>query len=333
MLEGIMLGDPHFDKLTGIVPNALELQAGAYRNAFEWALKRGIGYAFIGGDVANSHRLSEEAKIELMRLLLDYGDKLCIRIILGNHDVKTEEKHSLHLFSWLAKKGKLNVGIYEKPEQEILAGVPVNFMPFPYSAPLPNECQCVNVGHLERPGSIRDNGTRNDKHGVKDTKNLWMMGHLHTAQTVGKTYYCGTLYQTNFGESLPKGFTHFKFKRDGKKLKHKMDWIETKPPFVLEKKVVEKKADFKGLVKDPLHIYKLFVNEGLDIPNLDGVTVHELHSFGSKIELQEIEKASDNPFAFDLTTNLEEWLLDNKAPELVLQSFKKVVKRGIKELR
>jgi hypothetical protein len=273
ILEVVVGGDFHADKMKGLFPERhLELQVAEQRKSMRYAVKNGIRDYFWPGDIAHLPRLTEEARIALMRLLDEFDGKLNIHIILGNHDVAYEGFHSLQSFVEMYKTGKYKtIFIYDKAQQVMMNGIPVNFLPYPHKKALPhNTKKCdrsINVAHLERPGARRDNGrTIGPKDGTKQKDdNYWFIGHLHTPQSLGNSHFCGTMFQTNFGESLPKGFIHFKAKLKNGKLTVKVDRIPNDPAFKLIPLIVESRKDLKKIEPNPLYLYKVFLKEGVEI--------------------------------------------------------------------
>jgi hypothetical protein len=120
------------------------------------------------------------------------------------------------------------IKVFIHQEDYEIEGVPVRFLPHPYTK---TSSKRLNIGHFEVTGAIRDNGYK-IKEGIENS-NLALVGHLHTPHRIGNNYFSGTLYQTNFGESLPKSFHHFKVRDD---LKCKILNIRNEPEYILENK-------------------------------------------------------------------------------------------------
>lgn len=331
--EAIISGDPHFDKLVNLFPKShLELQVAELRKAFVYALKNGIPNLIWPGDIAHKDRLSEEARIALFNLLHEFDGKLNIWIILGNHDVAYTGFHSLQFFIELFKKGKFKtVHIMDKPVQKWINGIPLNFLPYPAKKALPHDTdkcdKSINVAHLERPGAVRDNGRKvGPADGTKQKdKNIWLIGHLHTPQKVGRSYFCGTMYQTTFGESLPKSFLHIKAWNKKGTLKHKVEVVPTDPAFKFFPLVVEKKSDLEKISSNPLYLYKVFLKSGVDLkfdlnkkyPNI--INTPTIYDDKKKIvvDMGEIEEIK-----YNLSDGLPKWMKKKGAT-------KKQVKRAL----
>lgn len=270
--EFVACGDIHADKLGHLFSDHHDLQFRAMCKTADYAIKHGIKHWIQTGDVSDKPRLSEEARVMLFEFMHRYDGKLEMDWVLGNHDLEYEGFHSMQFFAQLVKKKKLKTTrIHCVPEQRVIGGVPVNMMPFPHNKALPHKGGgTFNIGHFERPGCIRDNGTKmDDEHGVKEGKgdDHWLLGHLHTHQHKGRSWWTGTLYQTNFGESLPKGFTHGRVARlSSGKLKVDLKFIEVQPEFVLHNLKIEKPSDLKQIVDDPYQLYKVVVKRGVELP-------------------------------------------------------------------
>lgn len=320
MLEGVAVGDCHLDKLHRHFGDAaIDLQIAEIEKPLQYAEKMGLKNAFFLGDISDDERLSDEGKIALINLFHRWDNRLNIYVILGNHDFRLNGYHSLQVIEELQKFNIFKtIKFISKPKQVKMKGVTVNFLPFPATRPskdMVRKHQVVNVAHLERPGALRDNGTKITKGGVpsKD-KDHWLIGHLHTKQELGLNYFPGTVYQLNFGESLPKGFVHFSYKQVGTKVKAKYKWIQTNPAFKFFNVDVEKASDLKEISDNPLYKYKLFVSKGVKLPNnflVDKPNIVSVAGYSSKEELKTIKQAEAIP-DFNMRGQLKSWLRTTK---------------------
>lgn len=331
--EAVLLGDIHADKLAHLfgVEKSLELQFDEWCKSADYALKHGIKYWFQLGDVADKPRLSEEARVTLLRFMLKYDGQLEMHWLLGNHDTEYDGYHSMQFFEEMAKKGLFKTThIHCKPTQLVLGKVPVNIMPFPATVPIPYKKggETINLGHFERPGAIRDNGTKMDmNHGVPHKeKDWWWLGHLHTQQKLGRSWFVGTPYQTNFGESLPKGFGHAKVARlSSGKLKVEQEFIQTKPAFTLHNLKIEKASDLKQISSDPLKLYKVVVKRGVELPYDVGARHANVVN---NVVTYKTDKQADTLLS-DTVTEIKFGLTDNLTPELKKRGHSKADrKRG-----
>lgn len=269
MLDAVCIGDLHLDGLNTLFPaSGLDLQLEALHKTLDYAASKGVGHVIYLGDVADNVSLSEDSRVAFLTVLEHYRKYLKQYVILGNHDISTEDTHSLKSLKFVSDRYMETVSIFAQPTRQVIGGIPVNFLPFPHRQPLGPE-QAVNIAHVDRVGAVRDNGYRITKgEGLDDEHQYWVIGHLHTPQQVGKrTFFPGTLYQMDFGETLPKGFAHIqsKMSRSGKLL-FKYDWVEQRPPYTLTNIAVDSIDDLKQVGSCKQDLYKLFISAGVALP-------------------------------------------------------------------
>jgi len=277
----VFTSDFHLGKLYRFWPNHLERQYKALRQPFCYALANGIRNVILGGDISEDPFLSGPALTILFRLLNEFDGRLNIHIILGNHDFADTSENSLQPLIELCRKGILDgkkvrgkystVHVYDKPTHVVIDGVNFNMLPFPYgSADKKYKGVSVNVAHLEWEGAVRDNGKSKIRGGYNTTQegDFWLIGHLHTKQYLKRprVLYCGTPYQTNFGENADKSFCDCTFRMVKGELKAKFDFVPSKPGFELRNVTINSRKDLAKLVKSPDIQYKLRVVEGVEIP-------------------------------------------------------------------
>ena len=266
--EFAFIGDLHLDKLLKYWPEANTLQLGAVRRVLDSCLSAGITTAFFLGDIAegirdstkNAIRLSEDAQCQFLHLLMDYDGRMHLHIYLGNHDQAEKNLHSLQVFFEMQARGMFKtVRFYDKPTKIRADGVPIHVMPWPHTQPDPRAA--FALAHYEVRGAVGDSGRT--LHGDMFEFDVPVVqGHLHTKQRVRNHIYPGTLYQTSFGERLPKGYGIGRVVNG----KFKYRWEEIDPPFKLINLTVETKADLKKLTDHKYTLYKLFVDESVRIP-------------------------------------------------------------------
>jgi hypothetical protein len=167
-----------------------------------------------------------------------------------------------------------------------LEGEPFHLMPYPH---VKTKKEALNVGHFEVAGAVRDNGRKIEERDSEiRTKHHTVMGHLHTCHWVRNTWYSGTLYQTTFGESMPKFFHHCKWEDGHLEVQN----IPFKPPWELINLTVERESDLDSIDEDPRKLYKLFVIDGLDLDINDILTTHtnvvRHNKFKDKNDLKEL---------------------------------------------
>jgi hypothetical protein len=240
--------------------------------------------------------MSEEAQSGFFNVLKEVDGKLNVHVYLGNHDYAELDSHTM-LFFFELQKAKVfkTVHFYDKEHPTIIEGVRVNILPYPLTKPTSKK-PSVCFAHYEVAGSIRDNGRKNDggeehKHG----KHVFIQGHLHTRQVVRKQhFYGGTLYQTSFGESLPKGFIEFKAKTLKSTVDFRHKFVDNDPAFKLINLRVYQKKDLKQIENNPLYKYKLLISEDVDLRESDLEPFQNIVnrlSFSDEAEAQALEYA------------------------------------------
>ncbi len=317
-MEFIGLGDLHFDKLNKLIPDVNDLIGKSLRKVLAYALDHGVHNIVFYGDIGEKSRLSYESQCCLYNIVLDkkYKD-LHFRFILGNHDFDELGVHSLQVLETLAAKLSANVTVYSKPKIEVLEGARIKFLPHPYTD---TEKDCVNIGHFETLGSIHDSG-RKIKEGV-DTKHICLLGHLHTNHRVKNCYYSGTLYQTNFGESLPKFFHHVSISRSNK---IEVTDVPFTPPWKLENITILTEKDLDKIEANPRVLYKVFVQDGAKV---DKDTI--LKRFPNVVKLNSFKSDKELKLMITGSWDLEESLV-NYDDTGIIKTY--LTDRGLSELK
>lgn len=261
-LEFCGIGDLHLGKLNKVLDKVVddvdELIANELRKPLNYAVKKGIPNAIYYGDVGDKPTLSYDSHLAFLTVVSDpkYKD-IQHHIILGNHDFEENGRHSLELVEWFCNRLHGNLHVYTTQKVVKIGGINVNFLPYPFTK---TQKDCLNVGHFEVAGSIRDNGRQISE--GKHTNNLCVLGHLHTPHVVRNSHFSGTLFQTNFGESLPKGFHHARVKSVKE---FQITQINNDPAFKLVNLEIYTRKDLAKISKDPMHLYKLFIKDAVDI--------------------------------------------------------------------
>ena len=337
-MEFIGVGDLHLDKMDGLIQDANAKIVKSVRKTFKYAVENGIKHVIFYGDLGEKYRLSYEAQVALYGLCLDQRWKdLILHFILGNHDFAETGAHSLEVLKVVSGLTGDRVRVYLDQTKIKLEGRKFNMMPHPV---LTTRRDSLNVGHFEMKNSFRDNGRQID-HGFT-TPHACVVGHLHTMHRVRRAHYSGTLYQTNFGESLPKYFHHVKYD-DEDPYSAEVTNVPFEPPWKLLNLEVRTTSDLDKIVSDENTLYKLFVHEGLelDIGDVMGTypNVVRHNQFKNKAELKELienewdfESAS---FVNNLDTQevVSEYLktkskLSNKEVKRAFELFGKIVGRA-----
>lgn len=228
----------------------------------------------------------------------------------------------------IAKACDVNFKVYTQAQRVKIDGERFKMLPYPFTD---TEKGCVNVGHFEIKGSMRDNG-RVIEEGV-ETRHQGVMGHLHTNHRVGRMHYSGTLYQTNFGESEAKFFHHCKVNENTLRVNN----IPFTPPWVLRNVKINTPEDAKQLEPDPDNrvLYKVFVKNGLDI-DIDTLlkkvpNIVKTNFFKTKQELQlmlsegwklDQDLVDQSVSLVDERKVVHEWLAKSHQPEQVKRGLK-----------
>jgi len=288
-LNFVGVGDLHLDsKLGKYIPDINRVIMDEVRSGpVRYAVRHGIPLVVFYGDICDVPSMSTNATIELCRLFYDYPS-LRFVLILGNHDVEYEGKHSLILLKELVDKKALpNVKVIEEPT--VLfgdSGTPLRLLPWPHFSV---QKDALNVIHLEVNGSQWDHGKSVESE--RNTSAYCVSGHLHTKQVVGpkkNIHYSGTLYQTSFGEKPDKYF-HSVSWVPGEKPRVRL--VPHKPKYQLHNLIISSKEDLSKISDASTDLYKVFVKSGSD---LDSSTlgrypnVVKVNSFKSREELKNL---------------------------------------------
>lgn len=263
----------------------------------EYALDHGIRHVFQGGDVCDDPAPEQEILRRLMTWLA--GSSLSWYFLLGNHDFSETKRISLELSAWLTRlKNWQHVQFYTKPRQEMIAGIPFCFLPWPYDRALPCKLPQVVLAHIGVVGCKADNGwVIKPSAGVEITvgADFWLIGHLHRHQKIKRGEYGGTLYQVRFGEPLPKGFLHCRAILENKKLTVETQFIQVQPPHELHTVVIKNAEDLRALPTEKHYCFKLLIQEGVDVPPRLIAEDYRILSVGgwkSKKELAALQEGS-----------------------------------------
>lgn len=267
-MEFVYFCDTHCGKLKRFFPdNHIQITKNELVKPLNYATQRAIPNVIFGGDLSDTPFLSQSYFKMLVNLFIEYKH-LMFYLMLGNHDYEDQDNHSLQFIELCISLGILsNVRVITKPEIIKIGKVPCNFSPFPYED-FKYKKPCLNFGHIEVKGSVRDNFSRSKKGRIFSRKNQFtILGHIHKNQVVDKSVvHPGALFQMTFGESLPKYFLVGSFKLKDEKLKKEYKFVQTTPDFELIKLKVEVKSDFSKIENNPMKFYTLNVAEGLVVP-------------------------------------------------------------------
>lgn len=315
MLEAIGVGDLHFDGPLGKYLTSMTLHdfiVSEVQGVLRYAKEQGVRDVIFYGDIAHKPTLSVESTLAFANLLQSYP-KLRFWVLTGNHDVEQTGVHSLRLLKYMTQ-WMSHVTVIDKPVTKTISGEQVRFLPWPHTD---TEEGALNVLHIEVSGSKWDTGRETKTDLRIPRKHFCVAGHLHTSQTVRNVHYSGTLYQTNFGESLPKFFHHIQFDNG----EGRIELVRNKPAVTLHNLVVRTKKDLSLVPDDPNCLCKVFVHQGVEIDpsTFEGLpNVVKTNSFKSKEELQVLMTEDllldDDNFSakFNYKEMLEKWMDSNK---------------------
>ncbi len=282
-LRGLVTADWHIGGMNKVFPNgtATGRQLVEIHKIYKYAADNGISHLFVPGDISDKTVLTEHELIAIITLLLQYDDDFDTYYTVGNHDFhsvntdgdEVQSKTSMDVLKLLVDNKMLKrFHLFYKPEVRKIDGVHVCFMPFPHQRVIATPKPPLIFAHLEMAGAIGDNG-RPLKHGnvdqfIRQPGDFIYSGHIHQEQYLkNKRFaYCGSPYQKNFGESLPKGFRSFTAKYVNGKLAVSDEFINNKPGFVLEERLIQESADWDQLVHDESTRYKILIGEGVTVP-------------------------------------------------------------------
>jgi len=322
MFECVGVGDPHVpdDKGQGGLAKYIERPESyiveEIERVLKWARKHHISHCVIYGDVCENPRMSYESILALRSMFKRNRDIEFI-VYRGNHDSLAKDAAEGHSLEILMSYGMKNVQFFVDDTYLEFGKQKVKICPWPSTAFDP---KCLNFGHIEVNGSQLDSGRKIENDELSTSKAVVCMGHLHKNHRVRNTYYSGTLYQTNFGEPLPKFFHHIKYTspQDYEILNIPFD-----PKYKLFNCVVETEDDVKALPTDPHHLVKLVIKDGADlvVPNRPNIVINK--TFKTKQDLATI-LTEDLMNGQELVLNTAEYFAKWIAEQSIPQRLKKM---------
>jgi hypothetical protein len=198
MMTRIMaIGDLHLGGVTHAFHRReiLSLQCEQLRDQLVYAIETDIKHVVLLGDVFDVHCPPQDVVAELLRVITDEAySGLNIYMYLGNHDTDGE----LHAFSALEFVATYhnNLHVFTSAKAIALEGGNAVFMPYPqWRTDVKNSVVFI---HKEFKGTKRDNGHVKPDGEIFDAKyaaahnQMYVSGHLHTAQTYPHLVFTGT---------------------------------------------------------------------------------------------------------------------------------------------
>lgn len=273
-LEGILTSDWHLCGLQKHFTDHTHRTLAEIDRIYQYAVTHGIDHIFVGGDISDTPHMPYDVYIALVLFLKKYDGLINTYYIAGNHDFSDTSRTSMDLLNVLYKEGLFKTfHLFLSEEQRTIDNVPVNFLPYPSKESICSESPCLNLSHVTYNGALGDNGRklRTNNEFIQDPRDFNMSGHIHLYQHLKKkrAVYCGTPFQKNFGESLPKGFVRFKARISSKDepLQFKHKFIEQRPGFELRNVTITESSEFAQLTDSDAIRYKLFVDAGVTLPS------------------------------------------------------------------
>lgn len=279
-MQAVGIGDLHLTSASGAgglsayIKDHDQMVKREVLRVLKWAKKRGISRCFFYGDICEGTRMSYEANLALLEIL---RQDFQFDLILGNHDLFSEDPtlgHSMQLI----KEFKLpNVTVHEEPTTKKIDGSRVRFLPWPHQD---FDDRCLNVAHVDVVGASTDSGRKIVK--GKSSDAVAVIGHIHTKQKVRNSHFSGTLYQTNFGEKKEKAFHHIVYD-DGWTIKE----IPFVPEYTLHTIEVKSRKDLRKAPRSSRDLVKLILVDGCSVSAADvaGINIVQTKTVNSAQEL------------------------------------------------
>lgn len=219
---------------------------------------KGLNKIIFPGDIFDGPRGSYPGMLALSGLFSSNPD-FTFYLMTGNHDLYGLTPDTGHSLQILQNFKQPNVRYFTRPKSITVDGVDVRFLPYPSTNFDPN---ALNIFHNEVYGSKGDSGRLATDESLSKSKAVAIGGHLHTAHRIRNTHYCGTLYQTNFGESLPKYFHHIEF---NSAQDFNITLVNHEPKYKLHNIVLEHREDLKLIPHSKFDLVKLVIQDGADV--------------------------------------------------------------------
>lgn len=323
------IGDLHLtdDKghggLAKYVENLNDYVMSEAQRVVNWARKKGISLVVLYGDICENPRMSYEANLALVKFFRRNKDMDFV-VYRGNHDSLAEGSGEGHSLELLQSHRLRNVRIFVDDAYVEIGKQRIKICPWPSTAFDP---KCLNFGHTEVFGSKLDSGRKMEDEELPKSKAVICMGHLHTNHRVRNTYYSGTLYQTNFGESLPKFFHHVRFTSVDD---YEIESVPFDPKYKLFNCVVETAEDVAALPTDPHHLVKLVVKDGADVevPARPNIVINK--TFRTKSDLANIlteDLMHGKELVIKSADFFHEWIAQQSVPQRLKKRTAKLRER------
>lgn len=343
MLEAIATSDWHLNGLNKHFINGNERILHEVDKIYQYAIKNGVKYVIVPGDISDTPDMGFDAYIALVIFLKKYDGIIETHYIAGNHDFSDIDKTSMDLLQVLVENGFFkSFHLHLNPLKTKLEGIPVNFLPYPRLETLSSKKGALNFAHVEYTGAIGDNGrTLKTKHELQTIeKDFTISGHIHQYQTVPKkrAIYCGNPFQKNFGEALPKGFIHFKASSKNGSIEVKHKFVDNRPSFILQNIDIENISDLKKLKSDDNVRYKLRVGADIVLPSdillqYPNITGGIFYASGKKASIEEdLKELVVKQSKVNLETGLKRFLSAQGFDKRMINEARSMVKEAKNQL-
>lgn len=266
-MRGVFVGDLHLEKMESLFPEHVTSPLKVLDSIQQYCMDNQITRVFQGGDICDNPYPRQSTINAFIKQITKYP-KLQHYIILGNHDFSSTEANSLETAELFSKLTKVdNLHIFFKPTVGKIDGVPCYFCPYPFVKRTKRSYLCF--GHFELKGAKSDYGIKLrkgvDPHDLGD-KNFWMLGHLHSMQTMSRALYVGSILQNTFGESETKYFADFEAEVSGSRVKVDYQLQRIDQPYLLKTVTIACPEDLKGCDEDNTW-YRIFINSSVSLPD------------------------------------------------------------------
>lgn len=312
-MEAVGIGDLHTTNIAGqgalskYISNPNEMVFDEFQKVVDWARDHHIRNVIQAGDVCEGPRMSYEAMLA-MSSFLRRNDDMIFHFMLGNHDMYGETPTAGHSLEILKLFALPHVKFHTKPKTVRIDGADVRFLPYPHED---FDTSALNVFHKEVRGAKNDAGRAFDDEALPASKAVTVAGHIHTAQRIRNTFFMGTLYQTNFGEKLPKYFHHIRFNsvKD-----YDIELIKHEPKYTLHTVVLNSRDDLASIPTKATQLVKLIIQDGANVRASDYAhlsNIVNIRNFKSREELQKalVEDLTDaKPIYFKTIDFFNAWL-------------------------
>lgn len=339
MAEFLGVGDLHLSDASGTgglskyVAESDSVIFSEFDQVLEYGRKKGINKCIQYGDVCDNPRMSYPALLALTEFL-NRNDDFTFYFLLGNHDMfgeTTATGHSLEVLKLLYHKP--NVRFVTGKHNVLIDGMKLRLLSYPHRD---FDAEALNVFHGEVHGSKNDAGRSFENDELTKSKAVILAGHLHTAHRIRNTYYAGTLYQTNFGESLPKYFHHIEFNSASD---YEVRLVKHDPVYKLHNVVLQSREDLAEIPEGKFNLVKLVIQDGCDVSASDYAkftNIVEHKNFKTKEDLAAVlteDLSEGHAVTFKVSEFFSAWIESYDVPEPMRDRIKQTRRRVLNTVK